>query len=137
MVSASESSYWGLLRWSRPSFVALISLRGSREKQGVAVPSRVCLLPQRPTRRLVLPRQGPEVAAVARLLAALSDVCDDTQFVKNFTLIREWEGEKQKPAVMRVAQKLFQVLWKRVPRGEDVLGLLVDVPQQGKAAKEK
>lgn len=72
-----------------------------------------------------------------RLLAAFRGVCDDTQFVKNFTLIGEWEGEKQKPAVMRVAQKLFQVLWKRVPRREDVLGLLVDVPQQGEAANEK
>lgn len=38
---------------------------------------------------------------------------------------------------MRVAQKLFQVLWKRVPRGEGLLGLLVDVPQQGEAAEEK
>lgn len=38
---------------------------------------------------------------------------------------------------MRVAQKLFQVLGKRVPRAEGVLGLLVDVPEQGEAAKEK
>lgn len=38
---------------------------------------------------------------------------------------------------MRVAQKLFQVLGKRVPRAEGVLGLLVDEPEQGEAAKEK
>lgn len=35
------------------------------------------------------------------------------------------------------AAHLFQVLRKFVPTGEDILGLLVNAPQQGEAAKEQ
>jgi hypothetical protein len=38
--------------------------------------------------------------------------------------------------VIRVAQNLFQVLWKRVSMEEDVPGVLVNVPQQGKVARK-
>jgi hypothetical protein len=44
--------------------------------------------------------------------------------------------DKQKCAVIRVAQNLFQVLWKRVSMEEDVPGVLVNVPQQGKVARK-
>lgn len=116
----------------------LITLRGSREKCGVAVPRSVCPPPQKLAGEQVLPSWGLEAAAVLRiLLAAFRDFCDDAQFVKNVILIRQREGEKQKLAVMRVAQKLFQVLRKFVPPGEGVLGLLVNAPHQGEEAKEE
>lgn len=54
-----------------------------------------------------LPRRGPGAVAITGVLpAAFRRLCNDAQFVKNFILIREWEGENQKLAVLRAAQKL-------------------------------
>lgn len=62
---------------------------------------------ENPWRASPTPRRGPEAAAVPGILfVAFRGFCDDTQFVKNFILIGEWGGEKQKPVVMRVTQEL-------------------------------
>lgn len=114
-----------------------MTLSGRREKQGGAAPLCVCSLLGDQLGGS-LPRRGPGSTAVAGALsAAFGDLRNDTQFVKDFILIRGREGEKQKGIVMRVTQKLFQMLRQTVPGGEDVLGPLVQAPQQGGAAEQQ
>ena len=72
---------------------ALIALAGRQDKEGVTAPDWVCSL-LRHQLEGPLPTSGPETAAGPRVrLAAFRHVCDDAQLVKDFILIRQWEGE--------------------------------------------